>query len=115
MERDIDCDMSLLALLCNDSTGGTKGASSFTSTATSAAPSATTPTSASFSSVRVLLCVWLPYPPSSTETTRPEQQRSAMRIISVVIHSKSEGLKSMPFHTYTCTYTHVHTHMHVHT
>lgn len=103
MERDIDCVMSLLALLCNESTGGIKGASSCTSTATSAAPSAITPTppTASFSSVCVLLCVWLPYPPSSTETTRPEQQRSAMRIISVVIHSKSEGLKSMPTHTRT--------------
>ena len=103
MERDIDGVMSLLALLCNESTGGIKGASSCTSTATSAAPSAITPTppTASFSSVCVLLCVWLPYPPSSTETTRPEQQRSAMRIISVVIHSKSEGLKSMPTHTRT--------------
>lgn len=114
MERDIGGDVLLLALLCNESTGGIKGASSFTSTATSAAPSAptpTSPTSASFSSLCVLLCVRLPYPPSSTETTRPEQQRSAMRIISVVIHSKSEGLKSMPTHVRI----HIRAHMYVHT
>ena len=37
-----------------------------------------------------------PYPPSNTDTTRPEQHKSAMRDISVVTHSKSSGPRSMP-------------------
>jgi len=44
-----------------------------------------------------LLCsAYLPYPPSSTLTTLPEQQMSATFRISEVVHAKSSGLKSMP-------------------
>ena len=40
--------------------------------------------------------MYSPYPPSSTLTRRPPQQISAIFIISVVVHEKSSGFKSIP-------------------